>query len=90
MEEIEVVVNGRSLTIESRARLAGVVRAAVRSERARVQEESGTRLSPVCPVCGEDEPRMEVWKRNEKPLVCFCHRCGFQWDVEPLSKPWED
>ena len=49
-----------------------------------------TRLNPVCPVCGEDEPRMEVWKRNEKPLVCFCHRCGFQWDVEPLSKPWED
>ena len=49
-----------------------------------------TRLDPVCPVCGENEPRMEVWKRNEKPLVCFCHRCNFQWDVEPLSKPWED
>ncbi len=60
------------------------------------------RLNPVCPVCGEDEPRMSLTHltrdgggkaivvMKECELQCVCPRCNHGWTVEPLSKPWED
>ena len=62
-------------------------------------DDVSPRLNPECPVCGEDEPEMVVafgeWegkiplKEAPRTLRCTCRRCGWSWQVEPLSKPWE-
>lgn len=55
--------------------------------------EEQPRLNPVCPVCGEDEPLLGFlrgWKgETTYELRCRCRRCGWDWIIEPLSKPWE-
>ena len=64
------------------------------------------RLNPVCPVCGEDEPGMgcltsvgdglvaiepPTWSNQQiTGLQCICRRCAYIWEVEPLSKLWEE
>jgi len=64
---------------------------------------TSVRLNPSCPVCGEDEPKMDwYWETRvsdntgqeptivpHKGLFCMCRRCSWKWSVEPLSKPWE-